>query len=125
MCLGTCEKITICPNPEKAIAGALAFASPTDLICVTGSLYPCWSGTLKYLNRIFQRKIALEFLFLSEKSQARNEMEGGSTERNFNAQTRFIEPQGKLKDWNSSFLAKDRKPVMEWKGFCLGVSSAP
>jgi dihydrofolate synthase/folylpolyglutamate synthase len=36
---GTCEKITICPNPEKAIAGALASALPTDLICVTGSLY--------------------------------------------------------------------------------------
>ncbi len=36
---GTCEKITICPNPEKAIAGALASASPTDLICITGSLY--------------------------------------------------------------------------------------
>ena len=36
---GTCEKITMCPNPEKAIAGALASASPTDLICITGSLY--------------------------------------------------------------------------------------
>ena len=34
-----CEKITICPNPEKAVAGALASASPTDLICITGSLY--------------------------------------------------------------------------------------
>ena len=34
-----CEKITICPNPEKAIARALASASPTDLICITGSLY--------------------------------------------------------------------------------------
>ena len=36
---GTCEKIAICPNPEKAIARALASASPTDLICITGSLY--------------------------------------------------------------------------------------
>ena len=36
---GTCEKIIICPNPEKAITGALASASPTDLICITGSLY--------------------------------------------------------------------------------------
>ncbi|MYH82528.1 bifunctional folylpolyglutamate synthase/dihydrofolate synthase [Candidatus Poribacteria bacterium] len=36
---GTCEQITICPNPEKAIAKALASASPTDLICITGSLY--------------------------------------------------------------------------------------
>lgn len=36
---GMCEKITICPNPEKAIARALASASPTDLICITGSLY--------------------------------------------------------------------------------------
>ncbi len=36
---GTCEKITICPRPEKAIVRALASASPTDLICITGSLY--------------------------------------------------------------------------------------
>ena len=36
---GTCGKITICPNPEKAIARALASASPRDLICITGSLY--------------------------------------------------------------------------------------
>ncbi|MYA98184.1 bifunctional folylpolyglutamate synthase/dihydrofolate synthase [Candidatus Poribacteria bacterium] len=36
---GTCEKITICPNPEKAITRALASAAPTDLICITGSLY--------------------------------------------------------------------------------------
>ena len=36
---GRCEKITICPSPEKAIARALASASPTDLICITGSLY--------------------------------------------------------------------------------------
>ena len=41
---GTCEKITICPNPEKAIAGALASASPTDLICITGSLYLVGQG---------------------------------------------------------------------------------
>ncbi len=33
------EKIIICPNPEKAITEALASASPTDLICITGSLY--------------------------------------------------------------------------------------
>ena len=36
---GICDKITGCPNPEKAITRALAFASPTDLICITGSLY--------------------------------------------------------------------------------------
>ena len=36
---GSCEKITTCPSPEKAIARALASASPTDLICITGSLY--------------------------------------------------------------------------------------
>ena len=34
-----CEKITACPTPEKAITKALSDASPTDLICVTGSLY--------------------------------------------------------------------------------------
>ena len=34
-----CDKITACSTPEKAIAKALSEASPTDLICVTGSLY--------------------------------------------------------------------------------------
>lgn len=34
-----CEEIAVCPNPEKAIARTLASASPTDLICITGSLY--------------------------------------------------------------------------------------
>ena len=36
---GICKKIRAYPNSEKAIANALASASPTDLICVTGSLY--------------------------------------------------------------------------------------
>ena len=35
----TCENITACPTPEEAITKALSTASPTDLICVTGSLY--------------------------------------------------------------------------------------
>ena len=36
---GICEKITTCPTPEQAIATGLSSAAPTDLICVTGSLY--------------------------------------------------------------------------------------
>ena len=36
---GVCKKITVSPNPGKAIAQVLASASPTDLICITGSLY--------------------------------------------------------------------------------------
>ena len=36
---GVCKEITVCRNPEKAIGQALASASPTDLICITGSLY--------------------------------------------------------------------------------------
>ena len=36
---GIYDKITVCRNPEKAIARTLASASPTDLICITGSLY--------------------------------------------------------------------------------------
>ena len=36
---GICRDVTACPNPGKAIAKALASASPTDLICITGSLY--------------------------------------------------------------------------------------
>ena len=35
----TCEKISACSTPEKAITRALSGASPTDLICITGSLY--------------------------------------------------------------------------------------
>lgn len=36
---GICPKIATCPTPEKAIATGLSSASPTDLICVTGSIY--------------------------------------------------------------------------------------
>ena len=36
---GVYENVAACPNPGKAIAKALASASPTDLICITGSLY--------------------------------------------------------------------------------------
>ena len=36
---GICPKVIACPNPENAIAKALSEASPTDLICITGSLY--------------------------------------------------------------------------------------
>ena len=35
----TCPKVTVCPDPDKAIEKALSNASPTDLICITGSLY--------------------------------------------------------------------------------------
>ncbi len=34
-----CKKMTTCPTAEKAIAKGLSSASPTDLICVTGSIY--------------------------------------------------------------------------------------
>ena len=34
-----CPSVTAYPNPEDAIVKALASASPTDLICITGSLY--------------------------------------------------------------------------------------
>lgn len=34
-----CKKVTACTNPEKAITNELSNASPTDLICITGSLY--------------------------------------------------------------------------------------
>jgi dihydrofolate synthase/folylpolyglutamate synthase len=36
---GICPKVTTCPNPERAIMKALSGATPTDLICITGSLY--------------------------------------------------------------------------------------
>ena len=36
---GICPKVTACPNPERAITKALSGATPTDLICITGSLY--------------------------------------------------------------------------------------
>ena len=36
---GICPKVITCPNPEKAFTKALSDASPTDLICITGSLY--------------------------------------------------------------------------------------
>ena len=36
---GICDNIIVHLNPEKAIVRTLATASPTDLICITGSLY--------------------------------------------------------------------------------------
>ena len=36
---GICKKVATYSTPEKAIEKALSDASPTDLICVTGSLY--------------------------------------------------------------------------------------
>ena len=36
---GICPKVTACPTPEKAMAKVLSDALPTDLICITGSLY--------------------------------------------------------------------------------------
>ncbi|MDE0470102.1 MAG: bifunctional folylpolyglutamate synthase/dihydrofolate synthase [Candidatus Poribacteria bacterium] len=34
-----CKRVATCSMPEKAIEKALSDASPTDLICITGSLY--------------------------------------------------------------------------------------
>ena len=34
-----CKRVATCSTPEKAIENALASAVPTDLICITGSLY--------------------------------------------------------------------------------------
>ena len=36
---GICKKVVACPNPDEAITKELANASPTDLLCITGSLY--------------------------------------------------------------------------------------
>ena len=44
-----CSKITTCPIPEEAIATGLSSASPTDLICVTGSIYLVGQA-LKFFN---------------------------------------------------------------------------
>ena len=51
---GICEKITTCPTPEKAIATGLSSASPTDLICVTGSLYLVGQA-LKFFNWEYEK----------------------------------------------------------------------
>ena len=34
-----CQNVVACPNPEEAITKEIENASPTDLICITGSLY--------------------------------------------------------------------------------------
>ncbi len=34
-----CQNVVTCPNPEEAITKEIENASPTDLICITGSLY--------------------------------------------------------------------------------------
>ena len=70
-----CDKITACSTPEKAIAKALSEALPTDLICVTGSLYLVGQALEIFKSNFFSERL----------------------------------------HWNSSFLAKDRKPVMKWR----------
>ena len=54
---GICGKITVCPNPEKAIRQALASAASTDLICITGSLYLVGQA-LEIFKSNFSAKIA-------------------------------------------------------------------
>ena len=56
---GICKKITAYPNSEKAIANALASASPTDLICITGSLYLVGQA-LKIFKSNFSAKDRIE-----------------------------------------------------------------
>ncbi len=51
---GICPKITTCPTPKKAISTGLSLASPTDLICVTGSLYLV-GETLKFFNLEYEK----------------------------------------------------------------------
>ncbi|RKU15772.1 bifunctional folylpolyglutamate synthase/dihydrofolate synthase [Candidatus Poribacteria bacterium] len=46
---GVCPKITTCLTPELAIKKGLSSASPTDLVCVTGSLYLVGQA-LKFFN---------------------------------------------------------------------------
>ncbi len=46
---GICKQITNCPNIKEAITTGLSAASPTDLICVTGSLYLVGEA-LKHFN---------------------------------------------------------------------------
>ena len=49
-----CNKITMCPTPEKAIEKGLSSASPTDLICVTGSIYLVGQA-LKFFNWDYEK----------------------------------------------------------------------
>ncbi len=46
---GILNKITTCPTPELAIKKGLSSASPTDLVCVTGSIYLVGQA-LKFFN---------------------------------------------------------------------------
>ena len=50
---GICNKITTYPTPEEAISTALSRANPTDLICVTGSLYLVGEA-LTFFNRDYE-----------------------------------------------------------------------
>ena len=49
-----CPNVTAYPKPEDAIAKALASASPTDLICITGSLYLVGQA-LKFFNWEYEK----------------------------------------------------------------------
>ena len=56
---GICKRVATCSTPEKAIKKALSGASPTDLICITGSLYLVGQA-LKIFKSNFSAKDCIE-----------------------------------------------------------------
>ncbi len=59
---GICKRVATCSMPEKAIKKALSDASPTDLICITGSLYLVGQA-LKIFKSNFSAKDRIEISF--------------------------------------------------------------
>ncbi len=59
---GICKRVATCSTPEKAIRKALSDASPTDLICITGSLYLVGQA-LKIFKSNFSAKDRIEIPF--------------------------------------------------------------
>ena len=59
---GICKRVATCSTPEKAIEKALSDASPTDLICITGSLYLVGQA-LKIFKSNFSAKDGIEIPF--------------------------------------------------------------
>ncbi len=81
-----CDKITTCSTPEKAIAKAVSEASPTDLICVTGSLYLVGQA-LEIFESNFSAKDNTGIPFSERKIASLQQRAGDSNTKNVKTQT--------------------------------------
>ena len=88
------------------------------------SLDLCHESELS-LNGIVHGSPAVQSHLIANKNQARNEMEGDSTEREVKVQTHLIEPQGIIKKRLFTLAQISEKPTIEFAQEHLRVKGVP